>query len=291
MLWLLVIQLLLFLTFSLPTTTSAAGGAPPMYSNCPNTPGGTYAPNSTYGSNLATLAAALIENATAYGSAAGWAGVAPPDVVYGVALCRGDSMGPICTERLTDAFNAAMNKSDTPICELHRNVTLYYDRHQLRFSDVDFLSGYSNEPEWVENNTNFVGTSVAAAFQGRVAGLLRTLTDAAASRPGRYAAGEAWSMEIDRPVYGLVQCTRDMTTQLCNSCLGGVLSEMPRRMNTSMEGGRIIGVRCVVRYELDAFFDIDNMTLHLDMPNGTHALFPSLECRAADRYLLSTFME
>ncbi|XP_062189940.1 cysteine-rich receptor-like protein kinase 25 [Phragmites australis] len=258
-------HLLLLLVVSAPTSTSA-GGAPPMYRDCPNTPGGTYAPNSTYWDALNALAAALIKNATAFGSAAGSAGAAP-DVVYGVALCRGDSKGSICTDRLTDAFAAAMNKSDSPICELHRNVTLYYDRHQLSFSDRDFLSGYGNEPEWPENNTNFVNASVAGPFRARVAQLLNAAADAAASRPDRYAAGESWFEEGGKPVYALAQCTSDMARERCRACLRGVISGMPRKLNASQIGGRVIGVRCVVRYEMDLFFQMDNMTLHLGMPN------------------------
>ncbi|KAL6896566.1 hypothetical protein ACP4OV_007138 [Aristida adscensionis] len=264
--------LLLLLATSAPAPASA-GGPPPMYRDCPNTPGGTYSPNSTYRSNLAALAAALIKNASAFGSAAGSAGAAAPDVVYGVALCRGDSTGPICADLLAAAFAAAAanasepDTDDAPVCELRRNVTLYYDRHQLRFSDRDFLSGYGNSPEWAENNTNLVDASAAAAFRARVAELLGAAADAAAGRPGRYAGGESWSEEGGRPVYAVAQCTRDMAPGRCRACLAGAIAGMRWRLNARQIGGRVIGVRCVVRYEMDPFFRMDNMTLHLRMPN------------------------
>ncbi|EEE58877.1 hypothetical protein OsJ_10478 [Oryza sativa Japonica Group] len=44
-----------------------------------------------------------------------------------------------------------MNRMNRPLCELRKNVTLYYDRFQLLFSDVDFVSGYGNKPEWPLN--------------------------------------------------------------------------------------------------------------------------------------------
>ncbi|EEC77766.1 hypothetical protein OsI_16910 [Oryza sativa Indica Group] len=34
-----------------------------------------------------------------------------------------------------------MNRTNRPLCELRKNVMLYYDCFQLLFSDVDFVSG------------------------------------------------------------------------------------------------------------------------------------------------------
>ncbi|KAF0907741.1 hypothetical protein E2562_020483 [Oryza meyeriana var. granulata] len=263
--------LLLFLICYAPTSSTAAGVEVPFYEDCPKTADGTYMPNSTYQSNLAALAAELIRNSTEYGSAAGSFGAAP-DVVYGVALCRGDSKDSLCTGYLRGAFDAAMNKTDRPLCELRKNVTLYYDRFQLRFSDRDFVSGYGNEPEWPLNNTNVVNASVAGRFREHVAALLNATADDAETQPDRYGTGDSWFQEERSMVYALVQCTRDMAPGRCRACLQRIISEMPLMLDASQIGGRVLGVRCLLRYEMasNSFFRVDNRTLHLQkQPNRT----------------------
>nr|BAC20090.1 putative protein kinase homolog [Oryza sativa Japonica Group]BAD30729.1 putative protein kinase homolog [Oryza sativa Japonica Group] len=262
----LLLLLVVIIICYAPTSSTAAGGEVPFYEDCPSTADGTYAPNSTYQSNLAALAAELIENSTEYGSAAGSFGAAP-DAVYGVALCRGDSKGPLCAGYLREAFDAAMNRttSSRPLCELRRNVTLFYDRFQLRFADADFVSGYGNEPEWPLNNTNVVDAPVAGRFREHVAALLNATARDAAAQPDRYGTGDSWFQEGGSMVYALVQCTRDMDPGRCGACLQRIISEMPRMLDASQIGGRVLGVRCLLRYEMasNSFFHIDNRTLHL----------------------------
>ncbi|KAL5198933.1 hypothetical protein ABZP36_002445 [Zizania latifolia] len=268
--------LLLLICYDPTTSSTVAGGEVPFYEDCdPDTAGGTYAQNSTYRSNLAALAAELVKNSTGYGSAAGSFGAAP-DAVYGVALCRGDSTGAYCSEHLGQVFDDVMNRSSPGSpgsrsrCVLHKNVSLYYDRFQLRLSDRDFVSGYGNEPEWPLNNTNLVNSSVAGRFREHVAELLNATAADAAQQPDRYGTGDSWFQEESTMVYALLQCTRDMAPGRCLACLRRIISEMPRMLDASQFGGRVLGVRCLLRYEMasNSFFHIDNRTLHLQkQPN------------------------
>uniref|UniRef100_A0A0E0EFW9 Protein kinase domain-containing protein n=1 Tax=Oryza meridionalis TaxID=40149 RepID=A0A0E0EFW9_9ORYZ len=257
-----------------PTSPTVAGDEVLLSELCTNGADGSYATNSTFGSNLAALAAELIRNSSEYGSGAGSVGAAAaPDAVYGVALCRGDSKGAECTDFLTAAFDGLMNRTDTPRrCVLRKNVTLFSDRFQLRLADRDFLSGYGNEPEGVWNNTNFVDASLAVRFREHVAELLNATAAAAASEAAadRYGTGTSWFGEEGKTVYALAQCTRDMPPERCAACIGRIIAEMPRRMNTSRRGARVLGVRCLLRYETeDQFFKNDTRTLHLHLPPPT----------------------
>jgi hypothetical protein len=54
-------------------------------------------------------------------------------------------------------------------------------------------------------------------------------------------------------LYGLAQCTPDLTTAQCRSCLAGIIGEIPKSLSGRV-GGRILGVRCNYRYEKDIFF-------------------------------------
>jgi hypothetical protein len=212
---------------------------------------GTYKRNNTYMSNLRSLGDALIGDAARLLSATGAAGEGP-DRVYGTMLCRGDSTGPDCSRRLREALGTVYGNA-TGACALHRDVAIYSELYQLRFSNQGFLSNFSNSPEWVDiTNPDTVPHAAATRFDELVTELLGALADAAARRPDRFAAGDApwsWSREKEQTVYGLAQCTRDMPPELCRSCLEGILTE--RRQTI---GGAVFGARCTLRYEMDLQF-------------------------------------
>ncbi|KAK3127243.1 hypothetical protein QOZ80_7AG0570310 [Eleusine coracana subsp. coracana] len=213
---------------------------------------GKYKQNSTYMSNLRSLTDRLIGDAARLHSATGASGESP-DRVYGAVLCRGDSTGPDCARRLREALGG------NDACALHRDVAIYSELYQLRFSDQDFLSAFSNSPEWVDiTNPNPVPPAATARFDKLVTQLLSALADTAARRPDRFAAGEApwsWSREkTEHKVYGLVQCTLDMPPELCRSCLDGILAERRQKIGSDKMGGAIFGARCTLRYEMDLKF-------------------------------------
>ncbi|XP_066397829.1 cysteine-rich receptor-like protein kinase 6 [Miscanthus floridulus] len=218
-----------------------------------------YKRDSTYMSNLRSLAGALIGDAARLHSATGAAGK-DPDTVYGAVLCRADSAGADCARRLRDALAAIDGDGRSP-CALHRDVAVYSELYQLRFSDRNFLANFSNAPEWVDvTNPDLVPLAVAAQLDERVMELLGAVADAAAGRPGRWAVGEAlWSSsgDRDRTVYGLAQCTRDMPPDHCRACLDGVMAERRRKIGSGKMGTAVFGARCTLRYEMDLqFFNV-----------------------------------
>ena len=81
-------------------------------------------------------------------------------------------------------------------------MTVFYDRYQLRFSGLDFLSG--DEPRWAGIRTNFVTPADAAVrFDGLVKELVTTIAGIAAWRPDRYATGRSRFQEQNLTLYGL----------------------------------------------------------------------------------------
>ena len=237
------------------------------------------ASSDAYRSNLNALAAILVAGGRANGSAAGAVG-APPDAAYGVALCRGDFTGDACARGLGDALRTAVNDSESAFgCGRQvRDVTLFYDRYQLRLSGVDFLSGddvNGDVPRWAGNNTNFVAPADAARrFDGLVKELVTTIAGIAAGRPDRYATGRSWFKEKRLTLYGLVQCTVDMPPERCRACLDGLISAFPATFRPSgQHGGRILVPRCTVRYETDdTFFNTANLSVDLHKPKRTYLL-------------------
>ncbi|KAK8461028.1 hypothetical protein SEVIR_2G436700v4 [Setaria viridis] len=232
---------------------------------------GNNASSDAYRSNLNALAAILVAGARANGSAAGAVGAAAaPDAAYGVALCRGDFTGDACARGLGDALASAVNDSESAFgCGRQlRDVTLFYDRYQLRFSGADFLSGDGDTPKWAGNNTNFVKPADAARrFDGLVSELVNKIADIAAGRPDRYATGRSRFQEQGLTLYGLVQCTVDMPPERCRACLDGLISAFPATFPSGQHGGRILVPRCTVRYETDdTFFNTANLSVDLHKP-------------------------
>ncbi|KAF8760564.1 hypothetical protein HU200_010035 [Digitaria exilis] len=242
-------------------------------------PDNTTTSDAAYRSNLNALAAILVAGARANGSAIGASGAAAAaDAAYGVALCRGDFTGDACARGLADALRSAINDSEAAFgCgQQFRDVTLFYDRYQLRFSGEDFLSvsgDGGDEPRWAGNNTNFVTPSDAARrFDGIVGELVTTIAGVAAGRPDRYATGRSRFKEQGLTLYGLVQCTVDMSPERCRACLDGLISAFPATFPSGQHGGRILVPRCTVRYETDdTFFNTDNLSVDLHKPKPSRS--------------------
>jgi hypothetical protein len=256
-----VLLLLLLAVASSPATASGDGGAAVpvgttvLSSFCSPTNSSvlqTYQPNSTFAANLQKLVAELPRNASSSGFSAGRFGAAGPGAAYGIVLCRGDFLGQQCVDCLAEGFVQAASR-----CPSSVDATMYYDQCQLRFSDQDFLAGAgagaANMPESAASNMNKVSTGNAAAFDSLVTRLVDAVSDAASNRSTRYATGQAGFPPENMNVYALVQCTQDLTTGQCRECLTDLIDQMPR-LFAGKVGGRILGVRCHIRYEKDVFF-------------------------------------
>uniref|UniRef100_A0A0E0I1M3 Protein kinase domain-containing protein n=1 Tax=Oryza nivara TaxID=4536 RepID=A0A0E0I1M3_ORYNI len=244
---------------------------------CSDYNGAIYMPNSTYKSNLISLAATLIANATELHSATGMAGTGL-DKVYGAVSCRGDSDGSDCHKNLTEALDAAINSKNSNSYSpkaMTKKVTYYYNQDQARihFSNQDFISSFTNVPECTVNtNLNAVTASVAKQFEDLVTKVLRALTDAAVSRPERYAVGKQRFEETGQTVYGLVQCMQGMPSEQCMNCLDGIISGRQSKISTTQMGAAILGVWCTLRYETDTQFFTDTKMLLLDVLKKKQAL-------------------
>jgi hypothetical protein len=59
---------------------------------------------------------------------------------------------------------------------------------------------------------------------------------------------------IFETIYGLVQCTPDLSLQDCNRCLDTAISEIPSCCNYKI-GGRVFKPSCNIRFESYLFYD------------------------------------
>nr|CAD1829377.1 unnamed protein product [Ananas comosus var. bracteatus] len=228
--FLLLLLLLLLLHPLLPPAVADD----PIYHICGNT--GNYTANSTYQSNLSLILSSLAANASGGGAgfSEGTAGQTP-NQVSGLASAA-------ATPTLPPAAPASASAPPT------------YDDCLIHFSDLHFLTSTGNSQQAVLYNSNKI-TYKPHVFDEMTAWLINRTADwAAHNTKSRFATAEA-KYTADIPLYGLVQCTPDLTPVECRQCLQSLIGEMPQWF-LGREGGRILGVWCNLRYEVYSFFDV-----------------------------------
>jgi hypothetical protein len=230
-----------------------AAAQPPWWV-CGNS--GSYTEGSTYQSNLNQLSATFPTNA----SRALFATAAVPETVYALALCRGDSNASTCESCVAAAFQEAQQ-----LCGFDEDVAVFYDDCSLRFSNQNFLADSSKANLTMITSQQNVSSPVEV-FDAAVVTLLNATGNYAAMNTSRrFATGEdGFDSRYYPTIYGMVQCTPDMSPAGCRSCLDHIIALTPQHLS-GRPGGRIIGVRCNFRYDLNKFFTGDSM-LRLQTP-------------------------
>jgi hypothetical protein len=139
------------------------------------------------------------------------------------------------------------------LCAYDKDAAVYYDACYLRFSNQNFIASTTNngDPIILMNSQNV--SSPVRAFDAAVSVLLNATGDYAAANSSRFGTGEEGFDASDPTIYGLTQCTPDMSSADCRSCLGSIISAMPQYLS-GRQGGRIVGMRCNFRYEVYSFF-------------------------------------
>ncbi|KAL6864849.1 hypothetical protein ACP4OV_016000 [Aristida adscensionis] len=245
--------------FLLATAVHArAQQKPPPWVTCGLSAAGSYAENSTYAANVGRLAATLPCAAAASPVlyATGSAGAAP-DAVHALALCRGDAAAGDCDRCVAAAFRGARQG-----CPLNRDVLIFDDLCQLRFSDHDLLAGDGGGGGYLDLAYTYLSDSrVAGAPAASFDAAVRRLVDAtagyaaAANSTRRFGTG-AGEDGGGRPgeIYAVAQCTPDKTVEVCRECLGTITGKLQTADFSGRSGGGVFGMWCSFRYETYPFF-------------------------------------
>ncbi|GJN11521.1 hypothetical protein PR202_ga29720 [Eleusine coracana subsp. coracana] len=242
-----------------------------------------YTANSSYQANMKNLSTTLPKTISSSQKLFATSMIgAVPDVVYALALCRGDTNASTCESCVATAFQDAQE-----LCAFNRGATLFYDPCLLRYSYRNFLAfingggdefiilkpmrnvstsgnkyqatvavlDNSNEVLILLNTQNVSAPS--KVFDAAVGVLVNATADyaAKADNPRKFGSGVAGFQTFDGQnprIYGLAQCTPDMAPADCRTCLADVIQAGSKYFSGS-QGGRIIGVRCNYRYELYNF--------------------------------------
>ncbi|KAK9084923.1 hypothetical protein Sjap_025334 [Stephania japonica] len=213
--------------------TSLLASTDPLYHICSNL--GNYSNTGQFDENYKTLATTLTSKAPPTGFAQGTVGKAQ-DLVNALALCRGDVPPADCKACVTDATTEVRKR-----CPYNKGGVIWYDFCELKYSNFDFFGiiDYENRV-YLYNTQNVSGDT--ESFNVKVKKFLRELSGKASESGALYASGEEKIGEGEE-LYGLVQCTRDLSKEGCRKCLEGAIGEYGNCCD-GRRGGRVIGGSC-----------------------------------------------
>ncbi|XP_047147737.1 cysteine-rich receptor-like protein kinase 10 [Vigna umbellata] len=246
------IQLLLLCTFAL--FSDVVFGDPP-YNICSSS--GSYVNGGSFENNLNNLLSSLSSNAsdskfynTSYGIAS--------DRVYGLYMCLDYISNDNCQKCI-----ATVTEEIVKLCPQAKEAIVWEELCQLRYSNINFLGSLN-----VTGNIgldNVQNLTEPKKFESAVNETLRNLTKVASFHvsANMYATGDV--PFGDQTIFALVQCTRDLAANDCNSCLQSAIGDIPSCCYASI-GARVLSRSCYLRYEFYAFYN--GVTGPTDSSNG-----------------------
>ncbi|RID49879.1 hypothetical protein BRARA_H00646 [Brassica rapa] len=212
--------------------------------NCPDT--ATYSSRSTYFTNLRTVLSSLSSQNASYSTGFQNATAGEdPDMVNGLFLCRGDVSAEVCRNCVAFVVKDTLDR-----CPEEENVVLYYDQCMVRYSNRNILSTVNTEGSLVLKNTKNVTSNQKDRFRDLVLSTLNPAAVEAASSSRKFDARKAnWT--ASQTLYGLVQCTPDLSREDCLSCLQQSINQL----SIDRTGERFVVPSCSARYELYLFYN------------------------------------
>ncbi|KAF8409477.1 hypothetical protein HHK36_005553 [Tetracentron sinense] len=170
-----------------------------------------------------------------------------PDRVYGLVQCDPTSSEEDCRSYVNASSIEIVQK-----CPNRKQAVLRNDNCYLRYSDSSFFSQVDASPRlyaWPLKNV-----SDPLVFSQQLGALMDNLSTTAASSQIKYATGIT-NFTVFEKIYGLLQCTRDLSVRDCYLCLREIIGNIPTCCN-GRAGGNVLSVSCNLRYEIYPFFEI-----------------------------------
>ncbi|KAK7391015.1 hypothetical protein VNO78_19293 [Psophocarpus tetragonolobus] len=241
----LVIPLLFFFFLFSPLLFSTKATA--IYSSHVCTDSNKYQANSTFQSNLNLLLSSLSSNATE-GSHFYRTTIDSDttNAINGLFLCRGDTVTATCYDCVTAAAGDLKRR-----CPVEKEAIIWYDVCMVRYSNQYF--NYI-VPGVDMSDSKSVASADLDRFNEFLAGLLNSLaTEASNSADEKFATGEV-KFNTSVTLYGLVQCTPELSLFDCNMCFRSAIASVPNCCD-GKRGARVLLPGCNIRYEEYPFYN------------------------------------
>ncbi|XP_044460676.1 cysteine-rich repeat secretory protein 38-like [Mangifera indica] len=213
---------------------------------------GNYTTNSTYQANLNRLLKSLTYTIPTYHGFYNSSYGKNPNRVYASAICRPDMNPKSCRDCVTFA-----TRNLTLLCPNFKMAIGGYDdgsytNCMLRYAFYDYIGVMENAPYFFVYSLSNITGNFDKFNQTRQSLLQTLISEAAARGPLKYATGKK-SVSDTVTLYGLVQCTPDLTESKCKECLNDANKLLPDCCE-KRQGGRVITPSCSFRYETNKFY-------------------------------------
>ncbi|GMP75298.1 hypothetical protein CsSME_00032446 [Camellia sinensis var. sinensis] len=194
-----------------------------------------YTPNSRFGNNLNILLDTTIGNNI--------------DQVYGQALCRGDVTPEVCRDCIKNASQEIMTVCPT------QNAIIWHEFCQVRYSHMPFFSSMVYNGMYPASNKQEKSISDRVSLIKVLKDFMNKLSDEATINPSNlmFATGKT-KFSRNESIYGLVQCTRDISRSDCRHCLNDEFGDL-EACCSSLQGGKIFSRNCNMRFQLYQFYN------------------------------------
>uniref|UniRef100_A0A7N0VH96 Uncharacterized protein n=1 Tax=Kalanchoe fedtschenkoi TaxID=63787 RepID=A0A7N0VH96_KALFE len=210
--------------------------------------GANYTSNSIYQKNLNTLLSFLSSNNDIDYGFYNFSEGEGIDRVNSIALCRGDISQNSCKRCIS------YSTTDLPQrCPIQKEAIVWYDNCMLRYSNR-YIFGSWEQPDNL--SWDLVNVTDPNLFTQALIGLLTGLQKQASSGDSqkKFAIGDTSYANSTR-IYGLVQCTPDLTEVQCHDCLNVTFTAITGQL-FGRPRGRVLGPSCNFRYAMNQFYEI-----------------------------------
>lgn len=210
---------------------------------------GNFSENSAYQSNRNYLLSSLsCDTKIHYGFYTASYGQ-NPDIVRGMALCRGDVKPDICRSCI---HNSSLELPK--LCPNQKEAVMWYDYCMLRYSNRYIFGSMEFGPYfWMYDvRANVSNWNEFSKVLGTLLDRLKKIAASGGSHR-KFATGIK-TTPSSQTIYALVQCTPDLSKQQCIDCLSNATALIPKCC-VGKQGGRVIAPSCNFRYENDSFYD------------------------------------
>ncbi|PWA73721.1 cysteine-rich RLK (RECEPTOR-like protein kinase) 26 [Artemisia annua] len=203
------------------------------------------------------------------------------DTVNSIALCRGDINSDECQSCLSSAIvNLRYG------CPNQKEATVYYDYCLLKYSNQTLLGKDQPTPRYIIWNPQ--NATDPDRFNMALRRLLYDLIAEAAAGDSLHKFATGSTRGDSEIIYGLVQCTPNLTSTQCRDCLIGVIDEALNSSYRGSVGGRTVLPTCNFRYETQKWFNKSNLAIP-PPPSPSPTLlqnnFLNITCEKAANYM------
>ncbi|XP_039168623.1 cysteine-rich receptor-like protein kinase 10 isoform X1 [Eucalyptus grandis] len=239
-----LVTFFLFVTSILFLVTPINGNSP-LHVLC-EPKNGNYTFGSPFRNNLEQLLGNLASNTAEKGFLSSSTGDGS-DEVFGQALCRRDVNRSACGDCVRIASQEIMNKCNK------KDADIWYEYCQISYSYSNFFSAMTYQGQYPDSNNQKQDVSNPEELSSALNKLMDGLISEAPWASSMFAVGSS-NFPSQGHVYGLVQCTREISGGDCNTCLVSAWGDL-KTCCSPHQGGTVVSRYCNVRFELYRFYN------------------------------------